>query len=42
VEARLRYALLPGNLGLEVGGAYLIDGRFLRETPNASGEGDTA
>lgn len=42
VEAGLRYALLPGNLQVEIGGAYLFEGRFQRDAPNASGEGDTA
>jgi hypothetical protein len=41
VEARLRYAVLPGNLRLEAGGAFLFEGSFLRSAPNASGEGDT-
>jgi hypothetical protein len=41
VEARLRYAVLPGNLRLEAGGAVLFEGSFLRNAPTAPGEGDT-
>lgn len=40
-EARVRKNLMGGKLQLEVGGAYLSDGRFLREAPNATGGGGT-
>ncbi|MDN5849734.1 MAG: alginate export family protein, partial [Nitrococcus sp.] len=42
VEARVRATILPENLDLELGGAYLIDGRFLKDAPNAAGNGNTA
>lgn len=42
IEARVRVDVLPGNLGLEFGGAYLFDGTFLKKAPNAAGNGDTA
>lgn len=41
IEAQLTYTALPGNVALELGGAYLIHGRFLEEAPNAPDEGDT-
>jgi hypothetical protein len=40
-EARVRTSLLSTRLQLEVGGASLSDGRFLREAPNATGGGGT-
>jgi hypothetical protein len=40
-EARVRKNLMNGRLQLDVGGAYLSDGRFLREAPNATGGGGT-
>jgi hypothetical protein len=40
-EARVRTSLLSKRLQLEVGGASLSDGRFLREAPNATGGGGT-
>lgn len=40
-ETRLRYKLLPGNVHLETGAAYLIDGRFLSDAPSASPDSDT-
>ncbi|WP_232210436.1 alginate export family protein [Nitrococcus mobilis] len=42
IEARVRADVLPGNLGMEFGGAYLFDGEFLKKAPNAAGNGDTA
>jgi hypothetical protein len=42
VEARVRWDVLPGNLRLEVGGAYLFAGEFVKDAPNATGQGDTA
>jgi hypothetical protein len=41
LEAQLQYNLLPGNLMLELGGAYLAHGEFLKDAPNAPNEGDT-
>lgn len=42
LEARLRWNMFPGNVRLEVGGAYLFAGEFVRNAPNAPGQGDTA
>ncbi|MFM1941259.1 MAG: hypothetical protein RI897_241 [Verrucomicrobiota bacterium] len=42
LEARLRWSVLPGNVGLEVGGAYLFAGEFIRNVPSAIERGDTA
>lgn len=42
IEARFRYWLVPKNVRLDIGGAYLIAGEFLDTAPNATGEGDTA
>jgi len=42
IEARLRYALAPGNVRFTIGGAYLFHGPFLRSAPGAPREGDTA
>jgi hypothetical protein len=41
LEARLRWDILPGNLGLEMGGAHLFAGGFIDDVPNATGRGDT-
>jgi hypothetical protein len=41
IEAQLQYNVLPGNLALEIGGAYLIHGKFLENAPNAPHEGNT-
>lgn len=41
IEAQFQYNLLPGNLVLEFGSAYLAHGRFLHDAPNAPNEGDT-
>lgn len=40
-EAELSYDLVPGNVALELGGAYLIDGLFLRHAPGAPHDGNT-
>jgi len=40
VEARLQYDILPGNVRLEAGGAYLAHGHFLKTAPNGPREGD--
>ena len=40
-EARARYWLIPKMLRLEAGGAVLLNGRFLRQAPNANGFGNT-
>lgn len=42
LEGRVRYWLVPKNVRLDIGGAYLINGEFLENAPNATGEGDTA
>jgi hypothetical protein len=42
IEARVRKSLMSGLLQLEVGGAYLSDGKLLREAPNAPRGGGTA
>jgi hypothetical protein len=41
LEAQVQYSVLPGNLVLEFGAAYLAHGRFLEDAPNAPNEGDT-
>ena len=41
IEAQLQYNVVPDNLALEIGGAYLIHGKFLEKAPNAPHEGDT-
>ncbi len=40
-EIRVRFNVIPGRIRLETGGAWLAKGRFLREAPNASPDGDT-
>jgi hypothetical protein len=40
-ELSLQWQALPGNWTLEIGGAYLANGSFLDDAPNASGNGDT-
>lgn len=39
-EARVRWDVYPNNLRFEVGGAYVFQGEFLKNAPNASGGGD--
>ena len=39
-EIRIRWDVLPGSLRLESGMAYLVAGGFLKNAPNASGEGN--
>jgi hypothetical protein len=41
LEAQVQYNVLPGNVALEFGGAYLMHGEFLDDAPNAPDEGDT-
>jgi hypothetical protein len=41
LEARVRYTLLPGNLAFDIGGAYLIHGKFLKDAPNAPAGSDS-
>jgi hypothetical protein len=41
VEFRVRYDAWPGHLHLEVGGAHLWHGGFLRNAPGAPREGDS-
>lgn len=40
-EVSLQWQALPGNWALEIGAAYLANGSFLDDAPNASGNGDT-
>lgn len=40
-ELRARYWIVPKRLRLETGGAVLLRGRFLKDAPNATGNGDT-
>jgi hypothetical protein len=40
VEARLRFQILPGNLGLELGFAHLFTDEFREEVPTNNGQGD--
>lgn len=40
-EARARHWVIPRLLRLDVGGAVLLQGRFLETAPNAAGNGDT-
>lgn len=42
LEARVRWDVLPGNVRLEAGGAYLFAGEFIKNAPNATHRGDTA
>ena len=42
LEGRVRYWLVPDALRLEVNALWLDKGRFLRDSPNAPGNGDTA
>lgn len=41
VDVRARWTLLQGSLELELGGAYLTEGDFLRNAPQASLNGDS-
>lgn len=41
IELRARYWLMEDLLQLEGGGALLLQGRFLKDAPNATGFGDT-
>jgi len=41
IEARLRTWIVPDAMLLDMGAAYLIKGRFLRDAPNAPGTGNT-
>jgi hypothetical protein len=41
IEAQVQYSILPGNVALEVGGAYLTHGEFLEDAPNAPRDGDS-
>ncbi|MGF1455269.1 MAG: alginate export family protein [Alphaproteobacteria bacterium] len=40
-EFRIRHNIIPGAVRLETGAAWLAQGRFLREAPNAARDGDT-
>lgn len=41
IEARLRYDVVPKNLGLEMGVAQLFAGSFIEDAPNNNGQGDS-
>ena len=41
IELRVRYEVLPGNMSIETGGAYLFAGDFLDDAPNSRGGQDT-
>lgn len=41
LEARVRMDVLPGNVRLEAGCAYLLAGEFIESAPNATYRGDT-
>lgn len=41
IEARVRYWVVPDFIQLDVGGAVLAKGEFLRSAPNVSNTGDT-
>jgi hypothetical protein len=41
LELRVRYEVLPGNMSIETGGAYLFAGDFLDDAPNSRGGQDT-
>lgn len=40
VEMRLRWEMVPNNIRLETGVAHLFAGEFMRNAPNANGQGD--
>jgi len=40
VEGRARYWIVPRILRMDTGAAWLINGRFLRDAPNANGYGN--
>jgi hypothetical protein len=40
IELRARFWLIPDSLRWELGGAAFIQGRFMRDAPNATGYGD--
>ena len=41
LEFAVRWALLPGNLLIEAGGAWLAKGEFLKQAPHAPPGADT-
>jgi hypothetical protein len=41
IEVDVRYWIMPDRLRLEAGAAALLQGRFLKQAPNANGFGDT-
>ena len=41
LEWNALWTVLPGNLALEVGGAWLANGAFIDDAPQASGNGDS-
>lgn len=40
VEIQIQWKVFPGNLIIEIGGAYLFAGEFMENAPNSNGEGD--
>lgn len=40
IEARVRYWLVPDSVRWEVGGAVFLEGEFLEDAPNATGNGN--
>lgn len=40
IEGRVRYWVIPKLLRLDTGGAWLINGRFLKDAPNSNGYGN--
>lgn len=41
LQVRARYWVIPKSVRLDFGGAVLFDGHFLKDAPNAAGNGDT-
>ena len=42
LEILIRWDVFPGNVRLEVGGAYLFSGEFVDNAPNTNGEGNAS
>jgi hypothetical protein len=41
-EIQLRWDVLPGNVSLEAGAAYVFSGEFVDDAPNSNDEGDSS
>lgn len=41
IEGQIQYAVIPGNVTLDMGGAYLAHGRFMNTVPGHGATGDT-